>query len=807
MKNALLACFFATAALYALDGLAVLRDIPDNTWVQLAVQGDSTAPGQGHCNITVDCDSQRVFLYGSDTHGSNYNETWYFNLRDFTWHQLYPQDPTTVFRKVTSPVLPADKYWPVCSTATGVHPMASHTFDGMRYVPGKSAVLMFENCPHNGNPVTVLGAGAVGTSWILDTKTLQWKLLTNAISPEPGIIGKIGVMPDGSRTIGCADGTYEFNWADSTWVLLTTTGPGPTTYHNAIEYDTYQGKFVVYGGSGAFDRNSFDPATRTWALMDSSAIGPSMNGTNIGYDTLNKVLVAMAVEEAQYGFSNPSGRSVTWVRGADGVWRPVKSTAAGDTLPPHYGFSFKCDYDLANNVTYFMTGNQLWAYRFKSKATVDKEKGLASVTLVPDDAQVEQYLWTNLRIAQTYASAPADTTPLFLGSVLASLTPAKVSVTNLGLVRALDTGTALIALEKNGLRDTLVLPIVASTAVTDSILITPDSIGILAQDSFSLASTGYFHSGAKAFTRKLDSVAAWASADNNTITVENGKIRGIAAGGPLAITATYTGVTGTAYVAIWPRPSFIKRINFSPSAAFWRFGWLADAGAAYDSARGYGWIRGAGASRDDRNGPNYLLKSFVIGDAGAQYKIRVPDGSYIIKTGMGDNVYGTASRNWLVYNTDTVNLKDSGVANGINVDTVEATGGNGVVLEVSGPFNYIVIISNEGIDVNTVADDGGLLDNESRGGTAAAKKDQDAELQVFTAPNPFNPLVTVLIKGRFSGTAEINLYNVRGRRILAKTLYQENSFVWDAAGAASGIYLVNVKAGGKQLVRKLVLQR
>jgi hypothetical protein len=71
-------------------------------------------------------------------------------------------------------------------------------------------------------------------------------------------------------------------------------------------------------------------------------------------------------------FSNPSGNAATLVRHSEtGVWDTMLTTLRGDTVPPHYGFSFRAEYDMRNNVFYFLTRrssstSDIWAYRYKN---------------------------------------------------------------------------------------------------------------------------------------------------------------------------------------------------------------------------------------------------------------------------------------------------------------------------------------------------------------------------------------------------------------------------------------------------------
>ena len=85
-------------------------------------------------------------------------------------------------------------------------------------------------------------------------------------------------------------------------------------------------------------------------------------------------------------------------------------------------------------------------------------------------------------------------------------------------------------------------------------------------------------------------------------------------------------------------------------------------------------------------------------------------------------------------------------------------------------------------------------------------------------PNPFNPLTTIeiTIPGNVSGLTELQIFDVRGRRI--RTLQKgelppgQYRFVWDGRDdrgetVNSGIYLYSLKSGTEAITRKMTLLR
>jgi hypothetical protein len=285
-------------------------------------------------------------------------------------------------------------------------------------------------------------------------------------------------------------------------------------------------------------------------------------------------------------------------------------------------------------------------------------------------------------------------------------------------------------------------------------------------------------------------------------TVSQGMVTGVSAGTSV-ITAQFGGKSDNGTVRIMPKPSYVKRINFQVSSTPWKNGWLADAGNTYSGASGYGWSTNlTSAARDDRNGSNFLLKSFVTGDGNATFKLNAPDGGYIVRLAMGDNVYGSASStDWALQGTDTL-IKHSGQNNLIKDVRVAVAGGQGLVLRVKGPLNYIVVISDEGIDMNAVSDDGynnpnGLVVEDE----PASPEAESVEIN----PNPFNPAVCISFRG-LSNVKSLILYDGRGEKVAdLSSQVRGHSVLWKASSNASGLYFAVLTLEKKRITRTLLL--
>jgi hypothetical protein len=278
----------------------------------------------------------------------------------------------------------------------------------------------------------------------------------------------------------------------------------------------------------------------------------------------------------------------------------------------------------------------------------------------------------------------------------------------------------------------------------------------------------------------------------------------MAAGGPVNIIATLDGKSDTSVFNVQARLSFIKRVNFQVSSTPWSYGWLADNGQTFSAAQGYGWNASlTSTARDDRNGSNFLLKSFVSASTNT-WRVVAPNGTYIVKIGMGDNIYGTASTASTLFGTETVCSKAAGQGNTVTVDTITVTGGQGAIFVVNGPINYIVMISNEGIDINSVAWDDGtsipLPPSKTEFISLAAEK----AFALRAYPNPFHSSITLELENA-GGLAQVAVYNLQGRKVADLTRSLANGRAVWRPSVCPGLYVAKACVQGKTLTRKLAL--
>ncbi|MBL8024831.1 MAG: hypothetical protein JNL74_00385 [Fibrobacteres bacterium] len=433
----------------------------------------------------------------------------------------------------------------------------------------------------------------------------------------------------------------------------------------------------------------------------------------------------------------------------------------------------------------------------------------AAIKILLDSDSIPQFLRKRVSVATRYSNGIIDTS---FYAVFSSSNPESL-IAVYSTLTAQSPCNSFISAELMGKRDSMQVRVVPSRAVLDSIVLSPLSftIDLPAQDGDKLVATGYFHENGENYTLNMNSSVSWIT-DTALLKIRNGVIQQVTAQGVrVVVIASLKGIFDTLEFNFAPSLRFVRRINFQTDTVPFAEGWLADNGRAYDSVHGYGFLNTSYlTSRNDRKGV-FLLKTFVSASVEKEYKILSHDGDYILKIAMGDNIYGGAG-SYVRFGNDTL-IKTTGATNIIKIDTIRVFGEAGIHLFIKGPINYMVVISSQDVDINSVA-----RDNLSPTGSddKCGIEPQPNKLGLNVYPNPFNPSAT--ISYRFPGSSGGNyaLYNAQGiqiRRYMIPHGVNSGQILWDGCDdfgkpVAAGWFIGRLEtANGEIITQKLMLLR
>lgn len=227
---------------------------------------------------------------------------------------------------------------------------------------------------------------------------------------------------------------------------------------------------------------------------------------------------------------------------------------------------------------------------------------------------------------------------------------------------------------------------------------------IVAGDEFQLEATGSYRRAADRFALRLTDEVRWESDAPDVVSVSQGLVRAIRAGGPVTIRATLGGKAAAAVVTVSARPD-IRRISFQSKSEAVRSGWAADNGQPYSDERGFGWLdRRDLVQRDDRASAKHQMLMRFVAAKENQFRVIVPEGEHVARVAMGDADYGADPFDaWTALGSEKL-VYYEGHHNSIATRIVRADD-QGLVFTVRGPINYL-IVAPVGTNLDKYADDG-----------------------------------------------------------------------------------------------------
>lgn len=137
---------------------------------------------------------------------------------------------------------------------------------------------------------------------------------------------------------------------------------------------------------------------------------------------------------------------------------------------------------------------------------------------------------------------------------------------NPGLATGVATGSVTITASSSGINGTASLSVTSSGPTLQSISVTPGSTSVTVGNTVAFTATGSYSDGSM---KNITSTASWSSSNTNDATVETaggaqpGLAKGVATGG-VTITASLSGVNGTAALTINPNTSTLQSISVTP---------------------------------------------------------------------------------------------------------------------------------------------------------------------------------------------------------------------------------------------------
>ncbi len=219
------------------DNALALRSLPPNRWIKYHEEHPGWSR-QGHAGIAYDSKRGTLLVFGSDTHGQNWdNAVHEFDPRRKGWETHQPASDPGTYRIDESGA-------PVAGT-NALQPWAMHTYDGIEYHPGLDALVVMSTTWHTPEPGKLPRARRQPT-WIYELSTRRWRTLDDSDARSPNFFAASSAF-DARRGVLVAyrAGVWELNTTNRTWRKA----PAQSRHdmHHTMVYDSRRGALFVFG--------------------------------------------------------------------------------------------------------------------------------------------------------------------------------------------------------------------------------------------------------------------------------------------------------------------------------------------------------------------------------------------------------------------------------------------------------------------------------------------------------------------------------------------------------------------------------
>jgi hypothetical protein len=314
--------------------------IPSGKWLkihQIAAGDELKFRRQEHSGSAWDNNRQRIMIFGSDTHGKDWdNSVYFFDLESRFWSRSGPPDGRDTYRA-------SDKGLAVAGDFGGDRPWAMHAFDALAYDPINDRLIVASAPRH-------LAPGAFG-NWMVGLwekvkrhPTWFYSIGENAWYPAAGRPQNFFPFATAYNSstfllIGFKpDGIFEFDTEKETWRKVAASSVAG--YHTQAVYDNHNRAFVVFGENDK--RNvvhSYRPGDKKSKKMPTPGIRPPADEhVPLAFHSRLKVTVALV--------DNGSGAE-TW--GYDlpaDNWKRFDSAEFPFKLGMNYHMQYSAKHDL-----------------------------------------------------------------------------------------------------------------------------------------------------------------------------------------------------------------------------------------------------------------------------------------------------------------------------------------------------------------------------------------------------------------------------------------------------------------------------
>lgn len=330
-----------------------LLNLPANQWVKY--HHDDWWK-KGHAGLTYDSKRGSLLIFGSDTHGEDWDNTVHeFSPKQRKWIHHGSDAPQKSYR--------VDAAGNPISGIEQIKPWAMHTFDGIEYAPDTDSILVVAEPQHN--PIAKkISQSKTNPIWRYKLATKEWQAIKVDAKQKVNFFGAASAFDSARNTLMfCSHGLWSLSSDD---YKVRKVSSSPQCLHRTMAYDSWNNDLYLFG--------AYKPSNQVWKLqrdkltdepvkwLKISPTGdncPPFTSTPVAFDQSNGVFILVV--------DNPG-------KGSDGAstyaYHPAKNKYF--KLPkgslPKVGMNFMLIWDQIHKVFFLVTGNwksgvTVWAMR------------------------------------------------------------------------------------------------------------------------------------------------------------------------------------------------------------------------------------------------------------------------------------------------------------------------------------------------------------------------------------------------------------------------------------------------------------
>ena len=333
-----------------------LLNLPANRWIKFHQINNGSWWKKGHAGLAYDSKRGSLLIFGSDTHG----EDW-----DNTIHEFLPQQRRWIHHGSDAP----QKSYRVnaagnpISGIKQIQPWAMHTYDGVVYDPNTDSILVIAEPQHN--PIgRTISQSKTNPIWRYKLETKEWQAIKVDSKQKVNFFGAASAFDSARNTsMICSHGLWSLPSDDHN---VRKVFKSPQCLHRTMAYDSWYDDLYLFGAYKAsnqvwkLQRDILTDNPIKWIKITPTGDNcPPFTTTPVAFDQQTGVFLLVV--------DNPD-------KGSDGAstfaYHPTKNQyfkLTNGSLPK-VGMNFMMAWDHIHKVFFLVTGNwkngvTVWAMR------------------------------------------------------------------------------------------------------------------------------------------------------------------------------------------------------------------------------------------------------------------------------------------------------------------------------------------------------------------------------------------------------------------------------------------------------------